>query len=118
MRDLGGSEATIGLAMGATGMAGLASLAVVGWALDRLGRRVVMLGGFATMAAASAAFVFVDRLGPALYVLRVIQGVAFAAGFNASSTLAVEFAPAERRAARGSNACRRLGSKGPCPRPG
>ena len=41
----------------------------------------------------------VNRIRPALFVLRGIQGLAFAAGFNAASTLAVEYAPPERRAA-------------------
>jgi MFS family permease len=99
VRALGGSERTIGLVMGTSGLSGLASIVAVGVLLDRFGRRVFLLGGFATMALASAAFLFVDRIGPALFVLRGVQGLAFAAGFNAASTLAVEFAPPGRRAA-------------------
>jgi len=98
VRELGGAESTIGLVMGTAGVAGLVSLVGVGWALDRLGRRVVLLGGFVAMAGASAAFATVGRIGPALYALRVVQGFAFAAGFNAASTLAVEFAPPDGRA--------------------
>src|SRR5689334_24993224 len=99
VRALGGSERTIGLVMGTTGLSGLASVVAVGVLLDRFGRRVFLLGGFATMAAASAAFLLVDRVGPTLFVLRGVQGLAFAAGFNAASTLAAEFAPPGRRAA-------------------
>ncbi len=99
VRALGGSERTIGLVMGTSGLSGLASILVVGSLLDRFGRRVFLLGGFATMAVASGAFLFVDRIGPALFVLRGVQGLAFAAGFNAASTLAAEFAPPGRRAA-------------------
>ena len=99
VRALGGSEHTIGLVMGTTGLSGLASILVVGTRLDRYGRRLFLLGGFATMALASAGFLLVDRVGPLLFVLRGIQGLAFAAGFNAASTLAVEFAPPGRRAA-------------------
>lgn len=99
VRALGGSEHTIGLVMGTTGLSGLASILVVGILLDRYGRRLFLLGGFATMALASAAFLFVDRVGPVLFLLRGLQGLAFAAGFNAASTLAVEFAPPDRRAA-------------------
>ena len=98
VRDLGGSESTVGLVMGTAGIAGLVSLIGVGWALDHLGRRAVLLGGFATMAASSAAFALLPGVGPALFVLRILQGFAFAAGFNAASTLAVEFAPADGRA--------------------
>jgi MFS family permease len=99
VRALGGGERTIGLVMGTAGLAGLAGVLVVGPLLDRLGRRLFLRAGIATMAAVSAAFLFVDRIGPALFVLRALQGLAFAASFNAASTLAVEFAPAGRRAA-------------------
>src|SRR5439155_1714300 len=53
----------------------------------------------ATMGAASAAFLFVHAIGPAMYLLRIVQGLAFASAYNAASTLAVVFAPATRRAA-------------------
>jgi len=98
VRALGGSERTIGLVMGTAGLAGLVSIFAIGALLDRLGRRVFLLGGLATMSVASAAFLVVDRIGPALFVLRGVQGLAFAAAFNAASTLAADFAPPERRA--------------------
>src|SRR5690348_11508459 len=60
VRALGGSERTIGFVMGTAGVAGLASVVVVGMLLDRLGRRVFLLGGFGTMAVASALFPFVE----------------------------------------------------------
>jgi len=85
--------------MGTSGLAGLASILAVGILLDRYGRRLLLLGGFAAMSLASAAFLVVDRLGPAVFVLRGVQGLAFAAAFNAASTLAAEFAPPGRRAA-------------------
>ena len=99
VRALGGSERTIGLVMGTSGVAGLAAVLVIAAVLDRVGRRRFLLGGLATMAVASGAFLFVHAIGPALYALRILQGVAFAAAFNAASTLAVAFAPATRRAA-------------------
>jgi MFS family permease len=98
IRALGGTERTVGFAMGTSGVAGLVSV-FAGRLLDRYGRKVFLRGGFAVMACASFAFLFVDRVGPMLFVLRLVQGVAFAAGFNAASTLAVEFAPPLRRAA-------------------
>src|SRR5256886_5361749 len=99
VRALGGSERTIGLVMGTSGVAGLAAAVAVAVLLDRVGRRRFLLGGAATMAVASGGFLFVHAIGPALYALRILQGVAFAAAFNAASTLAVAFAPATRRAA-------------------
>ena len=99
VRALGGTERTIGLVMGTSGLAGLVSVVAVGALLDRFGRRIFLLGGIATMSVASGAFLVVDRIGPAIFVLRAVQGLAFAAGFNAASTLAAEFAPEGRRAA-------------------
>jgi MFS family permease len=99
VRALGGSERTIGLVMGTGGLAGLASIAAVGPLLDRFGRRRFLLGGLGTMAVASAAFLGVDRIGPLLFALRGVQGVAFAAAYNAAATLAADYAPADRRAA-------------------
>jgi MFS family permease len=51
------------------------------------------------MMVSTLGYLAIDRIGPALYALRVIQGIAFAAGFNAASTLAAELAPSTRRAA-------------------
>jgi MFS family permease len=97
IRALGGSERTIGLVMGTAGVAGLAVVLVAGWLLDRFGRRPFLLGGLATMSLSSLAFLWIDRIGPALFLVRGVQGLAFAAGFNAASTLAVELAPVARR---------------------
>src|SRR2546427_583983 len=99
VRALGGTERTIGVVMGTSGLAGLVSVLAVGALLDRFGRRIFLLGGIATMSAAAGAFLLVDRIGPAIFALRALQGLAFAAGFNAASTLAAEFAPEGRRAA-------------------
>ena len=99
VRALGGTERTIGLVMGTSGLAGLVSVLAVGALLDRFGRRIFLLAGLATMSAAAGAFLLVDRIGPGIFLLRAVQGLAFAAGFNAASTLAAEFAPEGRRAA-------------------
>src|SRR5436309_762322 len=99
VRALGGTERTIGLVMGTSGLAGLVSVLAVGALLDRCGRRIFLLAGLATMSAAAGAFLLVERIGSGIFVLRAVQGLAFAAGFNAASTLAAEFAPEGRRAA-------------------
>jgi len=50
------------------------------------------------MTAAALGYLLVDSIGPGLFALRVVQGVCFAAAFTASTTLAAELAPYDRRA--------------------
>ncbi len=97
IRALGGSDAMAGYVMGTNGVAGLVGILVVGALLDRFDRRLFLRGGLVAMAVLSLCFLVVDRVGPLLFLLRALQGVAFAAGFNAASTLAVDFAPPARR---------------------
>ena len=99
VRDLGGSERTVGFVMGTNGVAGLVSVFLLGPVLDRYDRRRFLRGGLAVMLLATLGYLAVDRVGPLLFALRIVQGVAFAAGFNAASTLAAELAPPTRRAA-------------------
>jgi len=95
---LGGTEATVGLLMGTFGAAALVTLPLVGMTIDRFGRRRFLMLGAIGMSLASFGYVFVDRIGPALFALRVLQGISFAAAFTATTTFAATFAPVERRA--------------------
>ena len=99
VRDLGGSERTVGYVMGLNGVAGLVSVFLLGPVLDRYGRRRFLRIGLAVMMLTTLGYLAVDHVGPLLYALRIAQGIAFAAGFNAASTLAAELAPPTRRAA-------------------
>jgi MFS family permease len=94
----GGSEATVGLVMGTGGLAALLVLPFIGMWIDRFGRRRFFVIGTIGLTLGSASFVFIDDIGPAMFVLRIVQGCSFAAAFTASTTLAVEFSPAGRRA--------------------
>ena len=98
VKSLGGSEAMVGAVMGTGGMAALVVLPFIGVALDRFGRRRFFVVGTIGMTAAALGYVFVDAIGPALFALRVVQGFCFAAAFTASTTLAAELAPYDRRA--------------------
>ncbi len=96
--ERGGSETTVGRLVGASGLAGLIVLPLVGYLLDRFGRRRFMIVGALAAALCSAAYIGVDTIGPELYVLRIIHGVAFTCAFTGAQTLAVLFAPLSRRA--------------------
>jgi MFS family permease len=95
---LGGTEATVGAVMGSAGLAGLIVLPVVGATIDRFGRRRFFVTGIAGLTLVTVGFLLIQRLGPGIFVLRVLQGVSFSLAFTAAATLAAELAPRERRA--------------------
>lgn len=98
VKEMGGNESVVGAVMGAGGLATLFSLPAIGLFIDRAGRRRFLLAGAACMAVAAALYLFVDRIGPALFALRVLQGASFALAFTATTTFAAELAPRDRRA--------------------
>lgn len=98
VRELGGSELTIGLVMGTAGLASFSVLPLVAVTIDRVGRRLFLIAGATGMTLASTGFLFCDALGPTMFALRTLQGVSFAAAFTATTTFAAEFAPRARRA--------------------
>lgn len=94
----GGGEETVGRVSGVQGFAGLLALPFIGYLLDRFGRRRFMITGIGVGALCSVAFLFIDEIAAPLYAVRVVQGVAFTSAFTGAQTLAVLFAPLERRA--------------------
>ena len=96
--ERGGGEEIAGRVVGVSGLAGLAVLPLVGYLLDRLGRRRFMIVGALVAALASFAFLAVEEIGAGLYALRAVQGVAFTCAFTGAQTLVVLYAPLGRRA--------------------
>ncbi|MFN2425564.1 MAG: MFS transporter [Candidatus Binatia bacterium] len=94
----GGGAELAGRVGAVQGFAGLLALPFIGYLLDRFGRRRFMITGIGVGALCSIAFLFIDEIGPALYVVRIIQGVAFTSAFTGAQTLALLFAPLDRRA--------------------
>ena len=94
----GGGEEVAGRVVGAQGFAGLAVLPLIGWMLDHLGRRRVLIFGTITGAFCSAAYSLIDDVGPALYAVQIVGGIAATCAFTSGLTLAVRFAPLENRA--------------------
>src|SRR5258708_4284522 len=72
VRELGGSERTVGFVMGTNGVAGLLSIFVLGPVLDRHDRLRFLRWGLVTMLCATLGYLAVDRIGPLLFVLRVV----------------------------------------------
>ena len=94
----GGGPELAGRIGAINGFAGLAALPWIGYLLDRFGRRRFMITGIGVGTLCSVAFLFIDEIGTPLYVVRAIQGIAFTSAFTGAQTLAVLFAPVDRRA--------------------
>ncbi len=94
--ELHAGPAEIGHVTALYGLFVVIFLPAMGVVVDRFGRRDFLTAGAIVMAIASLAFVAVDRIGPLLFALRAVQGIAFAMAFVAGATLAVDEAPPER----------------------
>lgn len=88
--------ARIGLVMSAFGATAVLLIPLVGAWIDRFGRRGFMTAGAVLMTATALAFCAVESVGPLVYGLRGLQGVAFAMTFIASATLVTDHAPPAR----------------------
>jgi len=81
------SEVQIGL-LGALGAAaGVFAFPIVGSLNDRFGRKPFILVGSVIMTLTSVTMLFIDEVGPLMYLVRIAQGVAFALLFNSATTL-------------------------------
>lgn len=96
--ELAAGPAEIGLVTAVFYLSALLLQPFMGSIVDRRGRRRFLTAGALLMAPACAGFVFVDGLGPLIYVLRIVQGIAFAMALVAGSALAVDEAPPDRLA--------------------
>src|SRR5512145_1249408 len=78
----GGGPELAGRVGAVQGFAGLLALPFIGYLLDRFGRRRFLITGVGLGTLCSVAFLFIDEIGPALYVVRAIQGIAFTSAFT------------------------------------
>lgn len=95
---LGGGAMTIGLAMGAVPIGSVASRFFWGRALDRRGRRKVLIFSTALNTAAILAFLTVTTAGPWLVFLRLLQGIALGGSITAVWTVTADISPPARLA--------------------
>jgi MFS family permease len=94
----GGGAELAGRVAAVQGFSGLAALPFIGYLLDRFGRRRFLISGIGLGTLCSVAFLYIDDIGPLLWTVRVLQGIAFTSAFTGAQTMAVLFAPVERRA--------------------
>ncbi len=97
IRQLGGTELTIGLYAGLTGAAAVAARLPVGRLLDTLGRRPVLAAAGCLHVAAWLGFLSVDALGLRSLLVVVIFGLASGSLFASFYTYANDIVPFGRR---------------------
>lgn len=96
--ETGGDKAAAGLVMGAIGVTSLAALPFLTPLIERYGRRLFITGGILVVGLSNAAFFLFDRYSLMMIALRLVQGVGFAACFNACTTAVVDLVPRNHRA--------------------
>lgn len=97
LKQLGADELRIGFITALTALAAIALRPPIGRAMDRRGRRIVILVGGVTNVAAVAAYLSVERIDPWLYAVRIVHGLAEALLFSSLFTYAADQVPAARR---------------------
>jgi predicted MFS family arabinose efflux permease len=96
--ELGMDAAAIGRAVAIEGFAAVAATPIVGWLVDRYGRRPWLIMGNLMLALTGFIFLSVDRDGPLLYLAQTCWGIGMVMGFNSAGTMAADIAPGDRMA--------------------
>jgi MFS family permease len=97
LQHLGADELRIGIIMATMSLAAIVMRPLVGRIIDERGRRIVVLVGGVVNILACLAYLSVDALGPWLYAIRVVHGLAQAMLFSVLFTIAADVVPAARR---------------------
>jgi MFS family permease len=96
-RELDGSRAAVGLAVGAFSISAVLSRPWVGRRVDRFGRKVFLVGA-PLLIAATAFSLFAATALAAVVAVRLVQGLAGAAYYTSAATMATDLSPEDRRA--------------------
>jgi MFS family permease len=97
LHQLGADDIQIGFITSLMAVAAIALRPPIGRAMDRRGRRVVILVGGVLHTVVIALYLTVTTLGPWLYFVRIVHGVAEAMLFSALFTYAADHVPARMR---------------------
>lgn len=97
LEDLGAAEAQIGLILSAAAVAAVIVKPWVGTALDRRGRRPIIIAGTLVQVVATFLYFTVDAVDAWAYAVRILHGIAIGTLFTALSTYAADIVPADRR---------------------
>jgi predicted MFS family arabinose efflux permease len=98
LEHLGGAPRRIGFLMGLFSLASLISRPFVGWSLARFNPRKVMIAGLGSQLAVTFLYLFVNRLGWLITVVRVAHGICVSFFIVAALLIAVQVVPEKQRA--------------------
>ena len=97
LHDLGADEIQIGILVGVTAVASIAIRPSIGTTMDVRGRRRMILFGSFLHVAVLGLYLTVTALGPWVYIIRILHGLASAMLFTSLFTYAADVVPASRR---------------------
>ena len=94
-KHLGGSDSAAGLVVGLFAISALLARPISGHAVDRFGRKVMLLGGLILFTASVFAYHWAVTLGM-LFLTRFVHGLGWGISSTASSTTATDVIPKSR----------------------
>lgn len=94
--ELHASASDIGHVVAVTGLAAVAAIPFVGAAIDRFGRKPLVILGCVLTAFYAFGWLAVHELSWLMYALQALGGIAFMVAFNAAGTLVTDQAPPAR----------------------
>ena len=94
--ELHASASDIGHVVAVTGLAAVAAIPFVGAAIDRFGRKPLVILGCVLTAIYAFGWLLVSELSGLMYALQALGGIAFMIAFNAAGTLVTDQAPPAR----------------------
>ncbi len=94
---LGASRTDMGLIMATGSFGGLIARPLIGWSLDSWGRRPTLILGTLLMAAALQLVGLVTSVGPLIYGMRFVFGIAVGSLFTGYYAFAADLVPPRRR---------------------
>ena len=97
LQDLGADEVQIGILVGVTALASIVIRPWIGQAMDVRGRRQVIIAGNVLHVPVLALYLTVKALGPWIYIVRILHGLASATLFTSLFTYAADVVPVTRR---------------------
>lgn len=97
LEDLGASSVQVGTIVAMTAVAAVVTRPLIGRYIDTTGRRPIALLGGGLNLVVVLLYLTVTALGPWLYLIRILHGIAEAILFTALFTMGADIVPASRR---------------------